>query len=433
MNSRSLKNNDLAERLNQILSEYYRKKETSPPKLRAVKELPKDIKQLLVLPNGSHLRYALPQDLGGTPNWFRGYDLDYVRKWERKRKKHNIKVGLWTSRSNQHVIVADFDDIPQGYRDYDHLFSATQERYQDIALVTRSISNKVKIFFVLEFKEEIEMSKSISLLNLESLLNDHSFFSVIDKRVSALSITFTYPELTQRLSEFLPKMKMHKGILPVGTVLGEGGEGDNNHCIPSSRFNKSPRVSKPLPIFSGDIPSTSFEFFIRRNPQREKFIRLLLNRRGLASDGFDLGTVKIAEEIRATQKSVWKWRLELENLGLITKISSAFYPGRKAHRYVASGLLLEALQEIHKSATTRAINWLPSTIPDGEWHSTLWTVSRHFVHDKDAFFTWVKTIPGWNREDKERLSEAEDAIENQIRYAEERKSRGLSRKPSRGA
>ena len=108
-------------------------------------------KHLFNLPNGASLKFAPHWKIGRQSDWY--YSFNDQRVWEAgdKGKGKQYLLNLWSSRTDLSVVAADYDELPFGFHDWDRfaeymsmVFSPSQ------AIVCRSSSNKVKVFFLVE-------------------------------------------------------------------------------------------------------------------------------------------------------------------------------------------------------------------------------------------------------------------------------------------
>lgn len=341
---------------------------------------PNKSKNAFLLPNGSVLRYAFPEDKGNQCKWFRTFYSERLMI-KRNNKISLPKLGLWSSKSNQYLLAADFDNLPDGFANFANLRTYLKQNYTS-GIVTTTPSGKAKVFFVIEISNEIEMNLETAIATLELIfhLDNYDLINYIDKSISAMSIAFLTPEMVQDLQ----KLKSLK-IISV--------EGYSNHS--NEETLKSEHIFK---LYEGCMPKY-FEDFTSSD-SREIFLRKLIACYGLIKDkGFSLPIPKIAKECDVSAKTISLWIAELISIGCLNCINRKYIPGVRAKTYIAKNELKEfILYTTPKKERKKP----PSVIRDGEWNQKLFDIAWYYHDDEEGYFEHVKRISGWNKKDRQK-------------------------------
>ena len=357
-------------------------------------------KYLFNLPDGSHLSYALALDLkkGGSQfKWFRSYPSWGLTNITPKTKKGSPRLGLWSARKNQKILCADFDSLPEGYRSWDKFHEVMKIKYPN-AYVFRSVSNKVKMFFIVEFTTSY-INTEMSRYALSKLLKGRLFDS-IDTSFAAMSICFLNHIIVTGLTFWLA----------------------NNPTV--NRVNMAPFFRKcsdhHFNIHKGKL-SKIFNKFIGKSKAKEMFIRILMRQRRMAMrSGFDIPTTKFALELGVDQKTVHRWREELVELGFIKCIDETYQIKKKAKTYKAINLLRKIVIEIFttkkQSKYDKKFIDLPESINNGVWHEVIWFYSKYFINRQQDFINWVSSLPDSDK--KSRLKKAYSALKSRCIYTD---------------
>lgn len=359
-----------------------------------------------ILPNNSNLSYAFPHDLGGISkvggqwSYLRRHDTKKLHTFRRGRKDQNVRLGLWTSRSRQHFVCADFDYLPSGFKKWDDFYGYCVKAYGKKGFVFRSISNKVKVLFLVELPVgRSRMTSSISKNILDKLLK--SDIEYADTSMFGMGLLFLYPPLVNGIQKFLrSNPKKHKIA--------------KNMCV---------EAAHEFQEYFGEIPSEIFDNFIGKSVKREMFIRILMRQKGLVTTaGFDLPTTKIARDIGVDQKTVWIWREELASLGYLKCVDRDYTKGKKAMTYKFMGVIRKVVVDLFRRVS-KGIKTLfkPKSFPDkinaGEWHEKAWELSASYVNNPKEFLEAAKKLSGINQSGKRRGKKFILAINNRLRYA----------------
>lgn len=108
-------------------------------------------KHLFKLPDGSTLKYAPHWQTGPQSNWFMSHDDHRVWEASRGPKNRQYRVNLWSSQTDLNIVAADIDKLPEGFASFDSLYDYLNAIFpKDHAIVARSASGNVKVFFLIE-------------------------------------------------------------------------------------------------------------------------------------------------------------------------------------------------------------------------------------------------------------------------------------------
>jgi len=332
----------------------------------------------------------------------------------------------WKSGSNQHLLFADFDELPSvpllpkpdasKRENWDRLAQRLEQQVQGRGIVFRSISGKCKVAFVVEAPDGVKMTKEIAASTLQKLLPD-DLFETIDKSTSALSITFLNSDLVSLLSSKIhtlsPILINLDGIdldssytssfndpaydyLDSESLSIRGREDLYNH-IPNERGLSGYRYW----IYQGEIPE-ELKASIKRGAET-KIMKALLALPILLKS-FNISQTVMGQSVGVSQKTVSVKLARFISLGLLEVLNRATVPGKKAITYRASGVLREVLTAI--VAARRQQQRLPEKIEEGHWNESLLSVGlRHFRGNGQSFLAWAKTVPGIERKDRLRQAE----------------------------
>lgn len=142
------------------------------------------------LPNGYHLRYALPYDKGQGLTRFKRARINtdvFAKHINSDIKLKKPLVALNTS-FDYPVIAADFDELPSTYSSFDDYYTHLLNTYGDKGLVTRSASGKCKVLFQCH-KSGGKSTILDAVATLKAILLPEDF-NVIDTAAAALNRMF---------------------------------------------------------------------------------------------------------------------------------------------------------------------------------------------------------------------------------------------------
>ena len=363
-------------------------------------------KFLAQLPNGFTLKWCAPRRRLGFQEFKNELDDKKLNSWidkaaqllkeakalndlemVRQAKRTFPKVNLLPELSEEKVLTADFDNIPSGFSSYDELYKDLAVKYPN-AVVARTTSNKVKLFFVIryQYSNRVDLTLNpnfestftsdsrlfpkiapdVAVKLIDELLNNKTLFDSIDKKIQAFQITFISRDIKEKLKLLrqLPVFDFSAG----------------NYVPPPQPAVDVPTRRKRRPVarlFVGQLDE-SLRLVVKqqRPPMQssfEKFIRYLVACPGLnTKDGYDISTTIISKLARISKRTASRWRNLLEEKKLIECIeetviwrNSKILP-KKAKTYIAIGSLFTAIQEAWNE---RPIVSTARTLPTGGWHS----------------------------------------------------------------
>lgn len=342
----------------------------------------KNKKHLFNLPDGSTLKIAPPGTRGPQSNWYMSFDTPSVWRAAGGRKGRQYRVNLWSSSTNLYVIAADYDVLPPGFSDFDALFTYLGAIFsKSEAIVARSVSGKVKIFFLVETPSEIDMDAEIAIETMAKIFSfDSDLFNCVDRSKAGLSISYLNQGVLRPLVEGLPHLHA------ISVVLPEGVGGFNTSTTDRKQ------LKKPLRSYQGSLEIIP-DF--KGSGAKENFLRILLeSKQLLCPNGFGISTLKISKQIGVCQQLVSRLRNEFVGMKWLVPLDEGkFFPGKMAKRFMASSVLASALKKVHPMNKDVVI---PDSIPDHCWNDQLGRlVGRLFRnHSLEEVLLKIGTIEG---------------------------------------
>lgn len=269
------------------------------------------------------------------------------------------------------IVVADFDNLPEGFGSYEELYGYFLNKYYN---VSRTASNKVKVFHKVTFTGEIPSDAS------ESFLRDlyGPLASGIDFSWSAQNRAFMTPTALTALS---------------GCVMGDSVEY---------------RAPKRLKYKYNGVMSVRFKAFIDGKSVKEELLRYLICTPKLL-EGCKLNDLILANTLYTTSTNILDWLDELVSIGFLDKCELTGL-------YEAVGALKVFIEQNSEKLQYDKAD-LPDAsmtiIPDGEWHDTIWDLSKYFVEDFkednfDSFKDYCMSLYGID--EKDRVSKVDRAV-----------------------
>ncbi len=396
---------------------------------------PIDDTLLCQLPNGTCLRWCGPNKRTPFTEFRNEKDDNSLQHYidsansklrrassedERKERKRNFpKVHLLPITSNQKVITADFDNLPIGYTSFDTLYKNLCIRYPN-AVVARTVSCKVKMFFVINYyyrthalsSPKVTCDKALKFL--DNFLNDATLFAAIDRNYSAFLITFLSDDIRE-------KLKLLRQLTPI--------DYPEDNLVPVSKAELPDKKTKhKFRFYDGNLDEPLVTIINKwRSPKRahvEKLFRYLIACPRLATtNGYDLATTIVKKITKQSIKTAANWLRQLEtNYCLLACIDGTTIPGRKARTFIAKNALLEAIKKYNPEAMN--IVQLPTTFENGDWYSggmaTILYIVGKSKHKSDIEIraevtNWINSLDGVNAKPdrKQKLeSLAQTAIKN---------------------
>ena len=348
-----------------------------------------------VLPNGSCLYIKLPSDKGSQNRWWR----TWTKTNTLKTKKTFLPIlGGLSSRTDMHLVFADFDFLPKGFESWDKLAEYC-EREAVGTCVLRSVSNKVKLCLILKWVGDELIPNTELLPHIVNDILPEPLRDQFDKK--GMTTTYLTESISEKLREFLVKPAFF-------TVRAEAysnivSESVNNTEIVQFYINTNP------------IPDNEFVSNTAGWKDREKFLRVLTAMHNLKT-GFALPQKSIATFLGVSQATVSSWIKRLIELGWLKTTSHSYIVGIRAKTYTAHGELL-AHVVAHDLAHEHPIA-LPRHLPnDGEYYKFLCSLSKR-CKSWDEFSLALEHIPDIVKKGRLRMAYA-------IRRCDDRKSRRI--------
>lgn len=348
------------------------------------------------LPDGSTLKFALPRDRGNPSRWFRTFDYDVLYTWRPSRKEQHIRLGLWNGGGTLFVIAADFDRPPEGFGSFDQLAEFLRFNHRN-AIVSRSVSNKVKCFFLV--RAENGMNQDTASETLHKILGP-DLFPACDLSPAALSWTFITPAMARDLKQL-------SSLTPIEAAVGydlEPVNTDVNKCITPPR-----PMRRNLETLSEELQQ-----WVGRSDFRLELMRILTASRGLLSSvGMDLPTTYLSTECGCSAMQISRYLRELQKGGFLECVSRGYRVGFKAKTFRATGALRDALRVIFPK-----VQELPDLstiiIEPGMWNEKIFQLSAFFANSPARFRLEAEKLRGIEEKDRRRKVEA--AIRARQRY-----------------
>jgi len=346
-----------------------------------------------VLPNGSVLYIKHPKDRGTQSQWWR----TWTDKTNIKTNKTFLPIlGGFSSRTDMHMVFADFDFLPKSFKSWDELADYC-EREVVGACVLRSVSNKVKLCLILKWVGS-ELIPNTELLPI--IIND-MLPEVLRDQFDKKGMTCTYltDSIVSKLHKFLenPAFFTAQEAAYSSIVL----ESVNNTEIVQYFIN------------SGPLPDNEFVSNTAGWKDREKFLRALSAMHNLRT-GFGLPQKSLAAFLGTKQATISVWIKRLVELGWLKPISRSYIVGIRAINYTAHGPLLEMIKQHEQSQQFPTA--LPRNLPnDGEYYKFLCSLSKR-CKSWSEFSLALENIPDIVKKGRLRMAYA-------IRHCDDRKSR----------
>ena len=355
---------------------------------------------IFILPNGSILPYSLPGD-SGNQRFFRTKKTKRFRSSLQSTKKEDLPLlHCWKSDSNLVLINADFDEEPDayGFADFDRLEEFLLSTIGHLGIVTRSASNKVKVFFLLNLPQDIEITKDIALDTLSKILPD-DLSEHIDHRLSALSKSY----ITERMCIDINTSLFT--LIPIEPVLDSVEEnpvkGEYSSCIPY--YQATPTLEAQN---FGNLISQRLSEEVNRTKTLEQIMLFLMAAPSLVTTGFQISQKKLGVTAGVSQKTISLYLSKLLNAGLLYTVNKTYVPDKQAKTYRFAGLFRVLFKMFFDRPSSfirkprRSRSELPSRINDGEWNDTMVKNVYRFRANPDAFLEWIKSIPDYHLKDR---------------------------------
>jgi len=360
-----------------------------------VQNLQSESHKSFVLPNGSPLYIKLPKDRGSQSAWW--------RTWTNQANKRTNKtflpiLGGLSSKTDMHMVFADFDFLPKGFDSWDSLAEYCESEVVG-ACVLRSYSKKVKLSMIIKWVGDELIPNTELLPHIVNDLLPEPLRDQFDKK--GMTTTYLTEDISNRLHEFLVK--------PAFFTVREAAYSN----IVSESVNNTEIVQ--YYINSNPLPDNEFVSNTAGWKDREKFLRVLTAMHNLKT-GFALPQKSLAAFLGVSQATVSSWIKRLIELGWLKTTSHSYIVGIRAKNYTAHGSLLDMILAhdlAHDHPTV-----LPRHLPnDGEYYNFLCSLSKR-CKSWQEFSLALEHIPDIVKKGRLRMAYA-------IRRCDDRKSRRM--------
>lgn len=309
------------------------------------------------------------------------------------------------------IAFADFDTLPIGFKNWDHLESVLTPAFKNRGIILRSHSNKVKIAFKLkgiwcidEAKEFL--SKELSILNLWSSkspvkndIGETILKECIDKTHSGIFKCACNLDIIERLQKdwvfvetFKKETKKHKTAEAISDIENTTTE-INTSYIHTWNF------------FKGALPNE-----YKLGNIQEGVIRLMLGWANKAISGMDCPINYIAATLNTDTSSISKALKSLRESGFIEKISDAGERKMKQKRvwftkaatYKLSEQLANFAQTLIKASkkATATVNSFINKSLDGCSHVLLFDLKYECNGDFELYQSCIQSHPEMEKKDR---------------------------------
>ncbi len=345
-----------------------------------------DRKPLFILPNGSSLKYNIIQKgirTGNQHKWWVKLDSEYFWKRSRMNKESLPMLGLWNSKSNQHLICADFDNYPPFLSSFDDLFDMLNSAYGEKGIVVRSFSNNVKVFFLVE-KDTLRPPNTTEAIRC--LTKIHPMLAAFADR-QGLDKSYLNESMAKIIMSRLPTLPV---IQRIESIKADGEPKEE------PKKNKEPSTTE-IVFFDGQLPPALLAFVNsyknKTVEERERLLRFILGKPDLAIKSIQLPVKHIAKAIGTNQQNVSHWIKLLKAKKWLDVVDKGYKKGIRAKSYQLCGPLKSFCSTL-KDSKRLASNYVPpKTIPDGQWNQELFRAMNYFWNDI-LFLKWFSSVPG---------------------------------------
>jgi hypothetical protein len=335
----------------------------------------------LTLPNGAVLR---SKSTFSKTNFWRTYHNVHSKQV----KLQMPLVGSFSSGSDMHLAVLDYDVLPKGYT-WEQLENELWELPG--IRVCRTISGHLKGFLVFKWHNHHPSTNQV-IARLKEVIPE-SLHGFDNKGVSKFFLSEGVAECLKdlHLSSFLDWCEEYKDSNIVQEM---------NSVVDSYTFSYHMADEDQLPAELTPFINTSK----RGSDKRIKFCIILVAMFGLANkDGFSLPQKSLAEQVGVSSGVVAAWLEWFRINGLLKKVSNSYIVGLKAIKYTAQGPLLEAIKSRRVS-----INYsitLPKRPPqDGGFYRYFLSLSKKLPNWLD-YKTVVAELPGIQYKGRYKMAE----------------------------
>lgn len=301
------------------------------------------------------------------------YDLGYFYKRDRYNNIQLIQRYFF--------LIADFDDLPTDVPSFDYFERYLKETYNN-AIITRSMSNKCKVYFFCECDIEMRSNdfdtmNQIRLQLIEKLLLPQDYF-VIDKNISALRTTFMNYSMVESFKSQVKNLKLFK----VSELLNK------------KEVKEVKKDSKEIAV--NNLPERIYQIINQLAKRSES--KLILSRMFTFMMYSDYTEIMFPIEKFGNPRTVYRLVKKLLSHGIIIKVGDYNYHQKIANKFILNKEMIKIKEEFLKDKSLLKLeNILP--IRDGEWNIKLFLLTK-IIKDKEEYMTFVKNLEGINKKDR---------------------------------
>lgn len=314
--------------------------------------------------------------------------LDNYEAYAIKKKTSLPSLLLIDPEYEYNFICADFDKCSNDsfhFNDFDELRDYCKNKYTGKAIFFNGIKqvNSFKMLFLV--KGKINNAKEAQLA-LKEILSDDDIYSLCDHSARAFQRCYVTNDILNNIKSNIHAIEVQE--INIYKVL--------SRCNPSSQIYETSRslYSGTLPIFLTNWIDQARK--VKDKAARELFCRLLLvNKRNLVNGQCPIPVVTYSKEVKTSRKTIAKFISLFIASGWLTQTSKPSYVLHLASEYQACGELLEQCDKASQSRYTP-----PTSIPDGQWNTTLMSVTRYFKGDVNRINEWFQNIQGHDEKDR---------------------------------
>jgi hypothetical protein len=335
----------------------------------------------------SPIPYVLIEKKGIAP---RQTELTYLFQ---DRLKSEIKIQtpkfyFWEGWSPIKVLVADYDQLPQGYSNWDQFREHLNYQYFGKGLVTSSYRKKAKILFKTRTASKITFKSACA--TLQSLLEVADYG--VDATVQGISTSFVTREMYDALDggRALDLLPVYDAVEPQQTAINSFME-QSSLASTTWKFHKFDQesVKKLTPVLARDHVTPKVE------AARWSVIRYIISSAALAITQIELPQTKLTREcsfisgVEFALVDINKAIQSLKRLEILELTKDTYMVGSSSKGYQARGVLKEICEEILKNR-----HEVPTSIEPGRWHSTLVAEVFYFVRKgREEWDRWFYSLP----------------------------------------
>ena len=254
-------------------------------------------------------------------------------------KKQHLLADLNSLNTDKfRIVVADFDNLPEGYKDFDELYQTLKDYGFEPA---RTPSNKVKCFHKVNFN-----CREIPSDAPESFLRDvyGDLMPYLDLSWSGQNRCFLTPTIVNSL-----------------TI-----------CVSGKSTQYTPKKTLKYK-YEGDLPMRFIQF-TNNSDDKDLFLRYLIATPKLLT-GTKLNTQLLSNTVNQAEEVIASRINELMALEFLSEYEGKYYAER------ALKVFIESNSDKIGYCKSQLIPPAEVSILDGTWHEQLFEISKYFVSD----------------------------------------------------